>query len=123
MPDDASVPPPPPGGSGSDDWPAQAADAIVKVVGQVRDRTTGTAITAARAVVYGTLACILGTAVLVLASILLVRGLAIAYDELLGLADLDRAGRGVWLAELTVALAFLLAGQVLWRKAHATPSG
>ena len=47
-----------------DDWPAQAADTIVRVVGQVRDRTTGPAITAARAVVFGLLAAILGTVAL-----------------------------------------------------------
>ena len=35
------------GGVGGD-WPAQAADTIVKVVGQVRDKTTGPAIKAAR---------------------------------------------------------------------------
>ena len=46
---------------GQDDWPAQAADTIVSVVEKVRDRTTGPAITATRAVVFGLLAAMLGT--------------------------------------------------------------
>ena len=55
------------------DWPAQAADKIVQVVGQVRDRTTGPAITVARGAVYGLLAGILGAVCLVLFIICLVR--------------------------------------------------
>jgi hypothetical protein len=47
--------------SGPDEWPAQAADTIVRVVGSVRDKTTGPAVTAARGAVYGLLAAILAT--------------------------------------------------------------
>ena len=54
------VPPPP-----ERDWPAQAADTIERVVGTVRDKTTGPALTVARAVVYGTFAALVGTACLV----------------------------------------------------------
>ncbi len=108
--------------SGSDEWPAQAADTIVRVVGSVRDKTTGPAITAARGAVYGLLAAILGTTALVLASVLAVRALAIAVDALLELGDADRAGRSVWIAHAVVGLAMTLAGLWAWRKARHSPA-
>ena len=54
----AGSPTPPPG----DDWPAKATDQIVSLVDQIRDKTTGPAIRAARAMVFGFLAAMLGTA-------------------------------------------------------------
>ena len=48
----------------TDDWPAQATDQIVKVVGTVHDKVTGPIMTVARGVVYGTFAAILGAAAL-----------------------------------------------------------
>jgi hypothetical protein len=115
--------PAPPGPAAArDDWPAQAADTIVRVVGQVRDRTTGPAITAARAVVFGLLALILGTVALVVFSALLLRGTVIGVDALLDLGDFDRRGRAVWIAHLVVGLVFALAGLVAWKKAVARPA-
>jgi hypothetical protein len=105
-----------------DDWPAQAADTIVRVVGQVRDRTTGPAITASRAVVFGLLAALLGTVALTVLSIVLVRGAVIGAEALLDLGDLDRPGRAVWIAHLFVGVVFLLGGLVLWKKAVARPA-
>ncbi|MEO7427847.1 MAG: hypothetical protein ABIY48_00540, partial [Acidimicrobiales bacterium] len=55
--------------SGSGDWPAQAADTIERVVGSVRDKTTGPAITLARWVVYGTFALVVGSVLAVLLAI------------------------------------------------------
>jgi len=106
----------------SDDWPAQAADTIVKVVGTVRDRTTGPAITASRGAVYGTLAAILGVTALVLLSIVAVRAIVLGVEALLDVLDIDRAGRSVWIAHLLVGLLFSLAGLALWRKAWAHPA-
>jgi succinate dehydrogenase/fumarate reductase cytochrome b subunit len=108
--------------SGPDEWPAQAADTIVRVVGSVRDKTTGPAVTAARGAVYGLLAAILATTALVLASVLAVRALAIGVDALLGLGDADKAGRSVWIAHALVGLAMTLAGLWAWRKARHTPA-
>jgi len=108
--------------TGAGDWPAQAADTIVKVVGTVRNRTTGTAITAARAVVYGLLAAVLGTTALILLSVMLVRVVVLAADGLLGLGDADRAGRAVWIAHLLVGLVFVLGGLWLWKKATSAPA-
>jgi hypothetical protein len=58
---------------GRDDWPAQATDRIVKTVDAVRAQTTDRAITAARGVVFGLLAAILGITAVVLFTILLIR--------------------------------------------------
>lgn len=97
-----------PGGLGGD-WPAQAADTIVRVVGQVRDRTTGPAITAARMVVYGLLAGILGLICLVLLVIGLVRVL-----------DNYVVGEGnTWLAHFIVGALFTLLGALLWSRRRA----
>ena len=105
--------------SAQDDWPAQAADTIVSVVEKVRDRTTGPAITATRAVVFGLLAAILGTVALVIFSVLLLRVTVIGVDAILDAADLDRPGRAVWIAFFVDGALFLLIGLVLWKKAVA----
>lgn len=91
------------------DWPAQAADTIVRVVGQVRDRTTGPAITAARGVVYGLLAGILGLLCLVLLVISLVRVL----DNYVVGED------NTWLAHFIVGVLFTLVGAFMWTKRRA----
>lgn len=54
-------------------WPAQAADTIVETIDKVRDKTTRPVLTAARAVVYGLLAAIVGTAAAILGFVLVVR--------------------------------------------------
>jgi hypothetical protein len=93
------------------DWPAQATKTVVDVVGKVRDRTTGPITTAARGLVFGLFAAILGIVVAVLAIIALVRLL----DEALP--------SGVWLAYLVLGFVFTLAGALVFRKrkAPATP--
>lgn len=88
------------------DWPAQAADTIVRVVGQVRDATTGKVETAARAIVYGLLAAILGAVIAVLAAIATVRAL-----------DAYLPGE-VWGAHLITGAIFTIAGMLLWRQRH-----
>ena len=94
----------PPFPIGNPDWPAQAADKVVELVDTVAAKTTGPAITAARAVVFGLLATILGIAALVLFSVGLVR-----------LIDVYVPG-GVWIAETIVGGAFVLCGWYLWLK-------
>lgn len=90
--------PPPP----ERDWPAQAADTIERVVGQVRDKTTGPALTAARGVVYGTFGGIIALACLIVLIIGLVR-----------LIDSYLPGN-VWAAHLIVGLLFVVAGVACW---------
>jgi hypothetical protein len=100
-------------GPASGDWPAQAADTIVRVVGQVRDKTTGPIQKAARGAVYGVLAALLGIACLVLLAIVLVRIL----DSYVVGED------NTWLAHLIVGVVFLLAGSVLWGKGRQPAEG
>jgi hypothetical protein len=86
------------------DWPAQAADRVVALVDTVRDKTTVPLTTAARAVVYGLVAGVMGTAVIVLLAIGAVR-----------FADVWIPG-DVWRAHLVVGMLFTLIGLFLWSK-------
>jgi hypothetical protein len=97
------------------DWPAQAADTIERVVGSVRDKTTGPAITIARGVVYGTFALVVGTVVAVLVAIAAVRAL----DNYL--PDSVFGEEHTWAAHLLVGLVFTLLGMLLWSRRSAAP--
>ena len=92
----------------TDDWPAQATDTIVKVVGTASDKVTGPITTAARALVFGLFAAILGTAVITLVSILAVR---IANNYL---PDSVFGEEHVWAAHLLIGLLFSGFGIWLW---------
>ncbi|MEY2453531.1 MAG: hypothetical protein QOD92_3105 [Acidimicrobiaceae bacterium] len=94
----------------TDDWPAQATDTIVKVVGTASDKVTGPVTTAARAIVFGLFATILGAAAVVLVSILLVR-LLNNY-----LPDSVFGEEHVWAAHLLIGLVFSGAALWLWAK-------
>jgi hypothetical protein len=94
----------------ADDWPSQAADAIERYVGQVRDATTGKAITAARALVYGTFALLVGTVVAVMLAIAGVR-LLDAY-----LPDSVFGEDHVWVAHALIGGVLAIGGMVLWSK-------
>ena len=96
----------------ADDWAAQAADAIERAVGTVRERTTGPAITVARAVVYGTFAVILGLTALVLGTVGAVR----LVDNYLPSAVFG--DEHMWAAYLIIGLAFVVAGAVLWLRRY-----
>lgn len=111
------TPPPsdPSADSGSTDWPAQAADTIERVVGSVRDKTTGPAITAARWVVYGTFALLVGSVVAVLLAIAGVRALDVY------LPDAWVGEEHTWAAHLVVGAVFTLTGMTLWSRRSAPP--
>lgn len=94
----------------TEDWPVQATDTIVKVVGTASGKVTGPVTTAARAIVFGLFAAILGTAALVLFTILLVRVLNNYLPD-------DYVGDDhVWLAHLIVGMLFSLAALACWAK-------
>lgn len=95
----------------TDDWPVQATDSIVKVVGTAKDKVTGPITTVARAIVFGTFATILGTTALVLFGILLVRVLN-NY-----LPDSVFGEEHIWAADVLVGLMFVVIAMVLFRKA------
>lgn len=90
------------------DWPAQATDAIVNMVDQVRDKTTGPILTASRALVFGLITTLLLSIVVILVIIALLRLL----NEVLP---------AVWLTYLIVGVFFTGVGAVLFRKRHAPP--
>jgi putative Ca2+/H+ antiporter (TMEM165/GDT1 family) len=92
------------------DWPVQAADAIERVVGGVRDKTTGPAITLARGVVYGTFAAIIGIAVLTMLAVIAVRVLDVYLPESV------TGDENTWLAHLIVGIVFCLLGMFSWAK-------
>lgn len=96
----------------SGDWAAQAADTIERAVGNVRDRTTGPAITVARAVVYGTFAALVGLAALVLATVGAVR----LIDNYL--PDAVFGEEHTWATYLIIGLVFVIAGVVLWARRY-----
>lgn len=106
---DPHAPAAPPVAEPDGGWPAQAADKIVDVVDQVRSKTTGPALTAARVLVYGLIIAVLGVVVGVLFIIFAVRLL----DELLP--------SGVWLPYLVLGLLFCVAGAVVFRRRKPPP--
>ena len=93
-----------------DDWPAQAADTIERVVGSVRDKTTGPAITVVRGIVYGTFALFVGTMVAVMLAVAAVRAIDVY------LPSSVFGDEHVWAAHGTVGLVFSLLGAWMWSK-------
>lgn len=90
------------------DWTVQVADAVERVVGSVRDKTTVPLTTVARALVFGLLAAIMGLAALVLVSVGLVRAVNTYLPG------------DVWSAHLLVGGIFTCAGALLLRAAGST---
>jgi hypothetical protein len=96
----------------TEDWPAQAADQVERVVGIVRDNTTGRAITAARAVVLGVFAMFAAAAVIVCLVVGLDRFLIVYLpDELVGEDH-------VWVAHVIVGVLLTVPGLILLRLAR-----
>jgi hypothetical protein len=95
----------PPDARDGQDWTVRAADGIERIVTGIRDKTTVPLTTVARALVFGLLAAVMGTATLVLVAIGFVR-----------LVDNYLPG-DVWAAHLLVGGIFTLGGGFLLRKA------
>lgn len=100
-----------------EEWPVQAADAIERAVGAVRDKTTGPAITIARALVYGTFALLVGSAVLVMVAISAVRALDVY------LPDAWVGEQHTWVAHTAIGAVFALAGMTMWSRRRARDDG
>jgi hypothetical protein len=88
------------------DWPAQITGQIVRVVDQVKSKTTRPATLAVRGVVYGLMASMLGIAI----ACLLFIGLFRMVDRLRNLVVED----AVWLTYLLVGGLFTLIGALLF---------
>lgn len=87
----------------SEDWPEQAADAVVNAVDKVRDVTTGPVITISRLLAYLIFGVFPLIIVLVLGIIAAVRGLEIA------------TGRA-WAAHGILGLLFVSLGALAWSR-------
>jgi len=101
--------PPAPNGMIPAEWPAQAADKIVETISTVRDKTTKPALTAARALVYGLLAAIVGTVALIVVLVLVVRLYA------------NYVPGNVWPLYAGLAVLMIVGGSLLLKKAN-TPA-
>ena len=92
------------------DWAGEAADHIERAIDVVRDKAVVPLMTIARALVYGTLAGILGLIALILVSILFVRILDIYLHNISWMPD------GVWITYAVSGSIFVLTGLILWSK-------
>lgn len=91
-------------------WAAETTETVVRVVGTVRERTTTPAVHAARGLVFGVLAAILGMVALVLLLIALQRALEALWD--LGVSE----AQAVYLSQLTLGGILCLVGLLLFAK-------
>lgn len=104
--------PPVPSSSG-DDWATQGADTVERLVGGIRGKTTVPLTTAARALVFGQVAAVIGLAGGVLLAVILVR-LGDSY------LPIHPHARAAWITEAIIGGTFTLIGALLLRKASAT---
>jgi hypothetical protein len=91
------------------DWTVEVANRIESVVETVRDKTTVPVTKAARGLVFGLVAGVLGAA----AFFLVVVGLVRVLDVYLPFHPLARR---VWVVDAAAAAIFLGSGAFLWRK-------
>jgi hypothetical protein len=101
-----------------DEWPAQAADAIVRVVDSVKQKTTVPAETAAKALIYGPAIALFGTVLLVVLTLAFFRGferLLIWIGEVTGAPIFEQP---MWMVYVFVGVVFTLSGGWLLRKSR-----
>ncbi len=98
-----------PQGATGPDWAGQAADAVERLVGSVRDKTSIPLTTVARGLVFGLIAAVMALVIAVLVAIALVRAIDVFTGE-----------GNVWIAHLAVGGIFSVTGAFLLRKATAT---
>lgn len=99
------------------DWAAQTAETVTRVVDRVRSTTSDRLVHLVRAVVYGLLAAVMGTAALILTAIAAVR----IMDSYLPFAG--RPARAVWVADAIVGGIFSLTGLFLWSRRRPPQTG
>lgn len=99
------------------DWTTAALDRIDSAVNVVRDNATTRLVVAARAVVYGLIAAVVGVAILLLLVIALLRVLDVYLANLHLIGLTTHPGRSVWLADALLGGIFAAAGLFLLHKA------
>jgi hypothetical protein len=90
------------------DWPAEATALVVRVVDQAKAKTTRPAMLAARGVVYGLIAGLVGITIAVLLFIGLFRAVDIVVNEI--------REDSVWLTYLVLGLVFAVAGAIVFSR-------
>lgn len=95
-------------------WAANTTDQLVKVVDNVRSKTTKNAVMAARGVVFGLLAIFLGLFAVVLLLVGLTRGLQAAVEPL------TNHERSVYISYFIVGGLLSLVGLVLFKKRNSS---
>ncbi len=91
-------------------WAEATTEQVVKLVDNVKAKTTKPAVMVARGLVFGLLAMFLGLFALVLLLVGLTRGLQAAIEPLLD------QGRAVYISYFIVGGALTLAGAILFKK-------
>ena len=92
------------------DWAPKLADTVVRLVGNVRDKTTTKVLTAYRGIVFGLIAAFGGVFALVLLIIALFRGIQALLD-----IGLDHHN-SVWISYLFVGVVFTVVGMLAMKK-------
>jgi len=85
------------------DWTDQVTDLIVDTVDRIHDAATGPLVSAAKGAIYGTVAGLVGSVVLVLGTILTIR-------------SLDLLPGNIWLPYSVLGVVLTALGLVLWGK-------
>ena len=94
--------------TGSNDWPAQAADTVVRVVDQVKAKSTDNVVLLVRAIVYGLVILVLGVAIIAMTTIALLR----VTDAYLPIGD--GVGSATWAAHGLLGLLLSILGFGAW---------
>lgn len=102
----------------SADWPKQATDSIVRVVDQVRDKTAGPAVTAARGIVYGSILAILALPLFLFLLVGLMRAMERGLIMIGESREWSLLLQPMWLVYLFFGLIFFLVGLRLWARAR-----
>ncbi len=91
-------------------WASETTDMVVSFIDTVRSKTTQNLVYAARGVVFGLIALIVGTFALVVALVMLMRGLQTLLDLV------TTWERAVYLSYFIVGGVFTIAGIVFFKK-------
>lgn len=93
---------------GADDWPAQATDTVVRVVDNVKAKTTDNVVLIVRGIVYGLVVAVLGLAIITMLLVALLR----ITDAYLPIGA--GVGSATWAAHGLLGLLLSILGLGLW---------
>lgn len=103
-----------------DGWVAKVTDKIVATVDGVRAKTTTPVEKIGRAIVWGLLIATAGTALLIVLLTGILRLLYELFGRIPGISG--REGRSVWMIDVAIGVALLVAGLLLIKKGSTAPT-